>query len=236
MTAPTSQHLYVMQNEFGCIKVGRSVDPWERRRNLCQSEHCKIELVAAFEGGGEDEEAIHIELDEYRLEGEWFDGAGETRAAVERIFRLDPSEWKFDHDPDGATKWLGHLRGVRKAHAVRRFVATTISALRVPAEPDWDMDVHIFWCLCLIQMGDGASMDDRPFISVKNWRGKTAGTWYNPESKRQEAVPAYTKSIDAALLAWPDDLRPNKWKGSPRECCLAALTELRARLPKVARR
>jgi hypothetical protein len=57
-----------MQNEFGCIKIGRSVDPWQRASALSQSEHCRVELIAAFEGGGEDEEAIHIELDDFRLE------------------------------------------------------------------------------------------------------------------------------------------------------------------------
>lgn len=230
MTEPTEQNLYVMQNEFGCIKVGRSVDPWERRRNLCVTEHCKVELVAAFEGGGEDEEAIHIELDEYRLEGEWFDGVGEARAAVERIFHMDPSEWKFEHDADGAAKWLDHLRVARKADFTRRFLVATIGSLRQRPEPDWDHDVHIFWCGCLATIGD------RPFISVKLRRGKSVPTWYNPETKKSETVPAYTASIEAALLAWPDDLRPAAWEGPPIDCCIAALTAIRERLPKVRRR
>lgn len=59
MTDPRTQMMYVMQNECGCIKIGRSVDPWQRRLNLRQSEHCTVELIAAFNGGGEHEEAIH---------------------------------------------------------------------------------------------------------------------------------------------------------------------------------
>ena len=137
MTEPSSQHLYVMQNEFGCIKIGRSVDPWERRRALQHTEHCTVELVAAFEGGGEDEEAIHIHLHDHRLEGEWFDGSDEARAAVHRIFELDPSDWKFAHDPDGAAKWLDHLRVVRDAKYIYRALTGAIGQLRAATEPSW---------------------------------------------------------------------------------------------------
>jgi hypothetical protein len=230
MTEPTSQHLYVMQNEFGCIKIGRSVDPWERRRNLCQSEHCKVELVAAFEGGGEDEEAIHIELDEHRLEGEWFNGLSEARAAVERIFHLHSSEWKFEHDPDGAAKWLDHLRVVRQAKYIYRAVTRQIGSLRMATEPSWVHDCGIFFCRYLAETGE------RPGISVERRRGKVVNVWYPPESSKGQVLPAYTSSLEAALLVWPDDLRPDTWEGSPIDCCIAALTEIRARLPKVPRR
>jgi hypothetical protein len=226
MTDPTSQNLYLMQNEFGCIKVGRSVDPWERRRNLCQSEHCTVELVAAFEGGGEDEEAIHIELDEYRLEDEWFDGASEARAAVERIFRLDPSEWKFEHDPDGAAKWLDHLRVVRHAKYIDRTLVGQISSLRLATEPSWVHDCGIFFCRYLAATGH------RPAIGREMRRGKAISVWYSPGSSTAQLLPAYTSSVEAALLVWPDDLRPILWEGTPIECCIAALTKIRARLPK----
>jgi hypothetical protein len=229
MTEPTEQNLYVMQNQFGCIKVGRSVDPWERRRNLCVTQHCKVELVAAFEGGGEDEEAIHIELEDFRLEGEWFEGTGEARAAVECIFHLEPAEWKFDHDAEGTAQWLDHLRVVRKADFTRRFIVATIRGLRRLPEPDWDHDAHIFWCGCLAAMGD------RPFISMKRRKGKAILTWYNPETDTTETVPSYTASVEGALLAWPGDLRPAKCEGFPIECCIAALTAIRARLPKIPR-
>lgn len=229
MTEPTAQNLYVMQNEFGCIKVGRSVDPWERRRNLCQSEHCKVELVAAFEGGGEDEEAIHIELDEYRLEGEWFDGTGEARAAVESIFQMHPSEWKFDHDPDGAAKWLDHLRVVRAARYIDRMLAGVIATLRKTTEVSWVYDGDIFFCRHLAETGT------RPFISAERRRGKVVTVCYTSDNKRQ-VLPAYTSSVEAALMAWPDDLRPATWEGSPHECCATALAAMRSRLPKVPRR
>jgi hypothetical protein len=218
-----------MQNEFGCIKVGRSVDPWERRRNLCQSEHCKVELVAAFEGGGEDEEAIHFDLHEYRLEGEWFDGTSEARAAVERIFHMDPSEWKFDHDTDGAAKWLNHLRLVRHARFIDRTVLGQIGSLKMATEPSWVHDCGIFFCRYLAETGE------RPAICVERRRGRVVNVWYPPESSKGQVLPAYTSTVEAALLVWPDDLRPATWEGSPIECCISALAAIRRRLPKVPR-
>jgi len=218
-----------MQNEFGCIKIGRSVDPWERRRNLCQSEHCKVELVAAFQGGGEDEEAIHIELRDYRLAGEWFEGVEEARAAVHRIFDLDPSEWKFDHDPNGAAKWLDHLRVVREAKYIYRALTTEIGRLRDATEPSWVYDCGIFFCRYLAETGN------RPGICVERREGKVVNVWYPPDSSKGQVLPAYTMSVEAALLVWPDDLRPASWEGSPIDCCIAALMEIRRRLPKVPR-
>ena len=229
VTEPKSQNLYVMQNEFGCIKVGRSIDPWQRRLKLCQTEHCKVELVAAFDGGGEDEETIHIELDEYRLEGEWFDGAEDARAAIQRIFGLGPAEWKFAHDPEGAAKWLDHLRVVRDARFIRKALTREIVRLRTVTEPSWVYDSGIFWCRYLSETGN------RPVLVAEGREGETVNVWYDPQTKKGEVLPAYTASVEAALLAWPDDIRPAEWEGSPIDCCIAALTEIRSRLPTVTR-
>lgn len=229
MTEPTSQDLYVMQNEFGCIKIGRSVDPWQRRLSLRQTEHCQIELVAAFEGGGRDEEAIHIELECFRLEGEWFDGCEDARAAIERIFGPDPLEWRFAHDTAGAVKWLDHLRVVRDASYIRRALSREIGRLRTATDPSWVHDGAIFWCRHLAETGI------RLMLLADTRKGQTVNVWHNPASNQREVLPAYTSSVEEALLAWPNDLRPTSWEGSPFECCIAALDAVRARLPKVAR-
>ncbi len=42
------QHLYIMQNEHGFIKVGRSENPEKRRRSLEIHERCKISIVGIF--------------------------------------------------------------------------------------------------------------------------------------------------------------------------------------------
>lgn len=189
-----------------------------------------VELVAAFEGGGEDEEAIHIELDGFRLEGEWFDGTDTARAAIERIFGPDPLEWEFSYDPDGAAKWLDHLRFVCGANYIRNSITREIGILRTATEPSWVYDLFVFRCRYLAETGN------QPTLLTQKKDGNTVGAWLNPETDENEILPAYTSSVGEALLAWPDDLRPATWEGSPIECCLAALKAIRARLPKVARR
>lgn len=229
MTEPATQHLYVMQNEHGCIKIGRSVDPWQRRLNLRQTEHCKVELIAVSEGGGEDEEAIHIELDDFRLEGEWFDGTDAARAAIGRVFGPEPLEWKFAHEPTSAVEWLDHLRVVRDANYIRNAITREIGILRTAAEPSWVHDGGVFWCRHLAETGA------RAVLSVEKRKGKTVNVWYHEGAEKGEVLPAYTSSTDLALLAWPHDIRPATWEGSAVECCIAALTAIRTRLPKVAR-
>lgn len=229
MTEPTSQHLYVMQNEHGCIKIGRSVDPWQRCKSLRHTEHCQVELVAAYEGGGEDEESIHLELSDFWLEGEWFDGADNARAAIEGIFGLGPLEWKFAHDATGAAKWLDHLRVVRDGAYVRRALSRVIARLRTATQPSWVHDGDVFWCRYLAETGNRLML----LTDIQN--GRTVNVWHNPATDKQEALPAYTSSVEEALLVWPDDERPASWEGSPIDCCIAALDVLRTRLPKVAR-
>ena len=128
MTDPVDQHLYVIQNEFGLIKIGRSIDPWTRLRQIRQTDRCRAELIAVFDGGGEDEEAIHIALDRFRLEGEWFDGSLTAREAVEMMLGIAPSEWKFELDKSRADGWIAHLRVVRDASYIRQSITRQIGS------------------------------------------------------------------------------------------------------------
>lgn len=230
MTEPSSQHLYVMQNEYGCIKIGRSIDPWKRRLDLCRTECCQVELIAAFEKSGEDEEVIHVELESFRLEGEWFDGVENARRAIEYIFGIDPAEWKFAHDPNGADQWINHLRVVRDASYIRRALSREIGILRTATGPSWVYDSSIFQCRHLAETGK------RVGVLASKRKGQTVCVWYNSDTKNEEVVPAYTARVEEALLAWPDKLRPETWQGSPIECCIAALNAIRLGLPKVPRR
>lgn len=229
MIEPKDQHLYVMQNEFGCIKIGRSIDPWKRLTTLRHTEHCRVELVAAFEGGGEDEEAIHIELNKFRLAGEWFEGCDAARVAIQDIFDIEPGDWKFTHDPQAAENWLELLWMVRDARYIRNALTREIVRLRAVTEPSWVFDCGIFFCRYLAETGE------RPALCAETQNGRTVNTWHNPQTERWEALPNYTASTEEALHAWPDDLRPARWEGSPVECCIAALSAIRSRLPKAPR-
>lgn len=229
MTDPKTQQMYVMQNEHGCIKIGRSVDPWQRRLNLRQSEHCGVELIAAFTNRGEYEEGIHIALSSFRLEGEWFDGSDAARAEVAAIFAPCELGWRFDHDPVGAENWLNHLRTVRKAHYIKKAIARQIGILRGATEPSWVYDHGIFWCRYLAETGT------KPMLRTAKEQGKTVNVWLNPETGSRVVLPSYTVSAELALLAWPEDIRPDAWEGTAFDCCIAALGAIKARLPKVPR-
>lgn len=229
MTDPRAQQMYVMQNEHGCIKIGRSIDPWQRRLNLRQSEHCFVELIAAFEGAGGHEEAIHLALRSYRLEGEWFDGSDAARAEIAAIFAPCILEWRFENDPIGARKWLNHLRTVRNASYIRKAIAREIGILRGATEPSWVYDHGIFWCRHIAETGT------KPMLRTAKERGKTINVWLNPETGSRVLLPSYTANPELALLAWPDNIRPDGWDGTAFDCCIAALRAIKARLPKVPR-
>jgi hypothetical protein len=204
MPDPRKQQMYVMQNEHGCIKIGRSVDPWQRRLNLRQSEHCFVELVAAFTNGGEHEEDIHIALRSYRLEGEWFDGSDAARAEIAAIFAPCVLEWRLDHDPLGAANWLNHLRVVREANYIRKAFARQIGILRAATEPSWVHDHGVFSCRHLAEFGTKP-----PLLSAKV-DGKTVNVWIKPDTGSRVVLPSYTTNSELALLAWPEDVRPDR--------------------------
>lgn len=78
----SESHLYVMQNAFGRIKIGRSADPERRRRDLESSSGHKVVLVRIFLNRGAEEAIIHQKLREFRCIGEWFLGTAEAKRAI----------------------------------------------------------------------------------------------------------------------------------------------------------
>jgi len=230
VTDPTTQHLYVMQNEFGCIKVGRSVDPLGRRYALRQTERCQIELVIAVQGGGEDEEGIHYRLRKHHLVGEWFAGTDAARDAVVKEFQPLAIDWKFKHDPDGAAEWLDHLHVVRAAHSTRMGITREIGILTTSEGP------HELHDLDLLQIFHLAKTGTDPVINRQRIDGATRYAWRNPDTGGWEPIPAYSANVGVALSGWPDDVRPKTWDGTAIECCIAALRVIRRHLPKVPKR
>lgn len=111
-----------MQNEFGLIKIGRSIDVERRRLTLQSTERCRIQTVEIYTGCGDMEEDIHLDMDDHRLAGEWFDGSDESRATLCELISCDnpPIGWPYAYDPSGASAWLDHINVVRHAAAIRR--------------------------------------------------------------------------------------------------------------------
>lgn len=232
MAEPTGQHLYVMQNEFGLIKIGRSVDVERRRLTLQSTERCRIQTVEIYTGCGDMEEDIHLDMDDHRLAGEWFDGSDEARAALCELISCDdpPIRWPYAYDPSGASAWLDHINVVRHAAAIRRELYRQITILRDAHEPSWVYDSGVFYAKWRAATGRPPGLDT---VKID---GQTATHWFDLDSDAEGIVPAFTASVENALLAWPDDLRPATWTGTPIACCIAALAAIRDQLPRVERR
>ncbi len=220
-----------MQNEFGLIKIGRSIDVERRRLTLQSTERCTIKTVEIFNGCGDMEESIHLDMEAHRLAGEWFDGSDEAKRALCELIDCDdpPITWPYAYDRAGARTWLDHINVVRHAAAIRRELYREITILRAADGPSWVYDGGIFGTKWRAVTGE------RPGLHTEKLSGKTATRWHDHKNGATGIVPAFTESIDNALLAWPDDLRPANWTGTPIECCIAALVAIRDRLPRVDR-
>lgn len=98
MVDPNSQSLYVLQNEFGFIKIGRSLNMPRRVNALSASDGCEIYVVEVCTNCGDLEELLHIELDEHRVVGEWFEGTDEARARIAELLASPDMDWQHPYD------------------------------------------------------------------------------------------------------------------------------------------
>lgn len=113
--SPTSQvHLYVMQGSCGRIKIGRSINPEKRRRDLQTQGGRTIRLVAVFQGQGAEERRIHAALAPHRLLGEWFRSSIACRNAI--IDLLGPMKFPFEYTADARRK-AAEVKAAEKAEA-----------------------------------------------------------------------------------------------------------------------
>lgn len=76
------QHLYVLQDATGRIKIGRSGDPKKRCRDLQNASGRKINVVLILPNRGVDEQDVHAALTQYRGYGEWFANSDACRKAI----------------------------------------------------------------------------------------------------------------------------------------------------------
>jgi len=66
------------------IKIGRSATVGERFRSIETGNPNDLELIACIDGGAGHEKAIHRELKDFRLRGEWFADCSPVREAIAR--------------------------------------------------------------------------------------------------------------------------------------------------------
>lgn len=68
-----NDHLYFIQtSNMGMIKIGRSIDPLKRLKQLQTGNPHILKLIHVFYNQGDKENYLHFHLKEFRLKGEWF--------------------------------------------------------------------------------------------------------------------------------------------------------------------
>ena len=198
------------------------MNPEVRRRSLQVQERCKIALVFVYPEQGSREEALHIKLDDYRIEGEWFEGSDEARVAIAKaVKRGCVLTWPFAYDEAGAEAWLDQFLDWRRFRYIDRLFRENLRRICVAKQPDPYADMDIWQLLLLSETGEmpGALIGDE----IKGIDNDTA---------ELVAIPKYSTDLSLAMSVWPKDVRPSSWDGTPLECCIAALRVRLKRLPK----
>lgn len=219
-----SQDIYVMQNEHGLIKIGRSIDPEKRRRVLETAYACGIRIVVVLRHQGDREEAIHMALAEHHIAGEWFEGHDLARANIQALLDVE-MRWPFALDQEAADDWLTGFfdrrdwRSIEKEY--QRFFA---SSMLKASPPFWGIDSRIWRLHQVSQTGQWV------VTHVGRNGSDVVLTSRCPQTKRIVAVPRYSLDLEASMALWPDDARPASWDGEPLACAVAALRVRLARM------
>lgn len=224
MVNPRSQDLYVVQNQFGLIKIGRSVDIDQRVDSIQKTTRCKLSVVATFSNCGDLEETVHLGAGEFRLLGEWFCGSEKARAAINNALGRSRIQWPISYDASRAAEWLRRLAIVRELEACSKALYREITILRTADGPHWAYDVGVA-ALMRNPLIDG-SLRDAACITA----GSKGSITDRDGTKRP--IPRFSADIDAALLVWPSAVRPTSFDGDPIVCCIAGLSAHRAVLAK----
>jgi len=227
MVEPAHQDLYVMQNEFGLIKIGRSVDAETRRKWLQSREQCRIALIAILPGSGDQEERIHIALTEYHLMGEWFHGHREARGAILATVGL-PSEtlWRYSVNHQAARQWIERLEQWREDRKLDKEFGREITTLARADGPHYIYDIGIWMLVYHRELALPWRMNFRDL------NGRKVRMVDKLDGLPEAPIPAFTSDIAAALMVWPDEDRPASWEGSALQCCVAGLKARKRRLPR----
>lgn len=230
MNWPTDRRvddLYVLQNEYGLIKIGRSFEPERRCRIVASRDRCKAQIVEVLVGKGFREPAIHRRLERFALGGEWFDGDSAARSAVQRA--INPSlkwAWPYELDEDQADQWLQILDQQQFKRYVELEFSKVVGNIRFC---NWDncyKDEAINELYNLTVTGDFDQYD------IRTECNETVIYIAARPPLPERRVPSYCTDLKACLALWPAGTRPALWTGTPIECAIAALkqrlTDLRA--------
>jgi hypothetical protein len=84
-------YCYFIGGEAGPIKIGYSVCPKDRLRQIQYHSPQRLSILAIRNGGLKREAAYHEQFAAYRLHGEWFERCPEIEAEIARLNAKDPT-------------------------------------------------------------------------------------------------------------------------------------------------
>jgi hypothetical protein len=76
---------YFIGADDGAIKIGFSIDPARRLRDIQACSPIVVDILAVREGGEAREAAYHVQFAEHRLHGEWFARHPDILAEIARL-------------------------------------------------------------------------------------------------------------------------------------------------------
>jgi hypothetical protein len=216
--------LYVMQNTYGLIKIGRSASPIQRQQQLRQQGGCAVDLVATFLNAGHFEEWVHLHLAEHRVALEWFSGDGAARLAIEELFGKQ-LRWPYAFHAASAAAWIERLLDTGADRYWRRRERRVIKLLKSAAVGEGVAAL----------LGDGHYQLDAdiglmmgyPTVCIDTRKGETIVTGWRDGDRKESEVPRYSRSLESAMTLWLPDVSTEQ-RGSyarPVDCCLAALCD-----------
>jgi len=216
--------LYVMQNEHGLIKIGRSDDPHRRVSEVQKSARCSVALIATFPGAGHFEEWMHIQMADHLIGYEWFEGTREARDALAALLGHELT-WVYELTAQSARAWTERLLDSgaerywrkRERDVIRRIkgAVTGNGTYRAHVDGSLDLDGYI-----------APHVGFREPLLEEDRDGKPVLLARFGDSEKMTDVPAYTRSMAAALSLWlPNPDRPIQSFERPVECCFFGLCD-----------
>lgn len=222
------QHLYVMQNHLGLIKIGRSANAELRRRRLEVADVCEIKIIRIFEDKGNKEAKIHSRLSWYRAFGEWYYGDEIARWEISKCTGLPRNvEWPYPlADDDAIDNWLERLerrRDLESADKMLQRIITNMARGTDDTKDYRDLDAQIWMRLTRFEHREHVI-----YFVEEGPNGEAVYVCYDPVTRERQIVPFFTTDLQAALSLWPDEQQPSRWDGTIWECCVGGLRARKA--------
>lgn len=216
--------LYVMQNEHGFIKIGRSDDPRRRLMEVQKSARCPVALIATFPEAGHFEEWVHIQMADHHIGFEWFEGTREAMDVLAALLGLELT-WAYAFEGTSAHAWTKRLLDSgterywrkRERDVIRRIkgAVTGNGIFRAHVDGSAHLDGYIAPHVGFRDPVVQDIRDGRPVLLAR----------LGP-SEKMTIVPAYTRSMEAALSLWlPNRGRPIQSFERAVECCFIGLCD-----------